>query len=101
VGDEYFMTKGHFHVNRNRGEFYWGLEGEGLLVLMDEERKVEVQEVKKGSVHYIKGHVAHRVINTGSSQLSFGACWPSDAGHDYESIEKKGFSVRVMEKDGK
>src|ERR1700732_3992600 len=30
VGDEYFMTKGHFHAVENRAEFYWGIEGEGL-----------------------------------------------------------------------
>ena len=29
VGNEYFMTKGHFHANIDRAEFYWGLEGEG------------------------------------------------------------------------
>ena len=29
VGDEYFMTKRHFHANMNRGEYYWGVEGEG------------------------------------------------------------------------
>ena len=31
VGDEYYMTKGHFHQKADRGEFYWGIEGEGML----------------------------------------------------------------------
>ena len=31
VGNEYFMTKGHFHRNEDTAEFYWGVEGEGVL----------------------------------------------------------------------
>ena len=31
VGNEYMMTKGHYHANVDRAEFYWGLEGEGML----------------------------------------------------------------------
>ncbi|MCG2462362.1 cupin domain-containing protein [Flavobacteriaceae bacterium F89] len=100
VGDEYFMTKGHFHSNRDRGEFYWGLEGEGQLLLMDEKRRARTEVIKKGSVHYIPGYIAHRVVNTGDTELSFGACWPSDAGHDYASIEEKGFSIRIVQKNG-
>src|SRR6185437_15999218 len=29
VGDEYFMTKGHFHAKRNRGEYYVTAAGSG------------------------------------------------------------------------
>jgi Glucose-6-phosphate isomerase (GPI) len=36
LGDEYFMTKGHFHRTRNRGEFYVTRKGEGALLLMEE-----------------------------------------------------------------
>lgn len=100
VGDEYFMTKGHFHQKRNRAEYYWGISGEGLLLLMDEARFCRVEKVFPGSLHFIAGHIAHRLVNTGSSSLVVGACWPSDAGHDYESIQKDGFSIRVMEKNG-
>jgi len=35
VGNEYFMTKGHFHSQSDRAEFYWGVEGKGMLILMD------------------------------------------------------------------
>ncbi len=101
VGDEYFMTKGHFHKMKDRGEFYWGMKGEGLLVLMDEERNTRAEKVGPGSIHYIPGFTAHRVCNTGKDTLVFGACWPSDAGHDYTTILEKGFSVRVMEIGGK
>ena len=53
-----------------------------------------------GSLHYIPGGVAHRVANTGNSVLSFAACWPSDAGHNYEEIANKGFSARLVEVNG-
>lgn len=95
VGDEYMMTKGHFHANLDRAEFYWGLQGEGLLLLMDAARSCRAERVFPGSLHYIRGGIAHRMVNTGSGIFSFGACWPSDAGHDYETIARKGFSVRV------
>ena len=29
VGNEYFMTKGHFHANIDRAEFYWGVDFDG------------------------------------------------------------------------
>src|SRR6266704_2439964 len=35
VGDEYFMTHGHFHEISNRAEFYATVRGTGYLVLMD------------------------------------------------------------------
>lgn len=100
VGNEYFMTKGHFHSVRNRGEYYWGISGEGLLVLMDEQRKAWVERVSPGSLHYIAGSIAHRLVNTGSEKLIVGACWHADAGHDYATIEQDGFSVRVEERNG-
>ena len=66
VGNEYFMTKGHFHANIDRAEFYWGLEGEGMLILMDQLRRVWAERVFPGSLHYIPGGVAHRMANTGN-----------------------------------
>ena len=48
VGNEYFMTKGHFHANIDRAEFYWGLEGEGMLILMDQSRRVWAERVYTG-----------------------------------------------------
>ncbi|WP_431214940.1 glucose-6-phosphate isomerase family protein [Puia sp. P3] len=101
VGQEYFMTKGHFHAVRNRAEVYICIEGEGMLILMNEDHsRVWAEKMEPGSIHYINGHVAHRTANTGSGVLSFGAVWPSDAGHDYQTISEKGFSKILVEKDG-
>ncbi len=101
VGNEYFMTKGHFHSLGDRAEFYWGVQGKGMLILMDRNRNTWAEEVYSGSLHYIGGEIAHRLANTGDEKLIVGACWPSDAGHDYEEIAANGFSARLLEVDGK
>jgi glucose-6-phosphate isomerase len=95
VGDEYFMTKGHFHANMDTAEFYWGIEGEGVLILMDEQGNIKGERMFPGSLHYISGRTAHRVANVSDETLSFGACWPSNAGHNYDSIAQSGFTVRL------
>jgi len=99
VGDEYFMTRGHFHAKRNRGEYYTTVQGEGMLMLMDENRLARVEIMFPGSLHYIPGYTAHRTINTGDKPFLFWACWPSDAGHDYGTIAAQHFSARVLQRN--
>ena len=101
VGNEYFMTKGHYHKNSDTAEFYWGVEGEGVLIMMDLDRNVWAEKMFPGSLHYIPGNVAHRVANVGVTPLVFDACWPSDAGHNYEEIARNGFAMRLKEVDGR
>ena len=101
VDKEYFMTRGHFHTKSDRAEYYWGIQGQGMLLLMDKNRNTWAERVYPGSLHYIEPHIAHRLANTGDSPLIVGACWPSDAGHNYEEIDQNGFSARLVEKDGK
>jgi glucose-6-phosphate isomerase, archaeal len=101
VNEEYFMTHGHFHKLSNRAEYYWGIKGEGALILMNRDRSCRAELMHSGTLHYIPAHTAHRVANTGSTQLVFSACWPSDAGYDYEEIIKNGFSCRLLNKNGK
>ena len=100
VGDEYFMTHGHFHQQRDRAEIYVTLRGEGALILMSEANRTWVEHMGQGIVNYIPGWTAHRVANIGEVPLVFAGCWPSDAGHDYEAIRSKGFSSRLREIDG-
>lgn len=101
VDNEYYMTRGHFHENIDTAEYYWCVQGEGMLILMDENRKVRAEKMHPGSLHYIPGKVAHRVANVGNEKLVFNACWPSDAGHNYKEIDKNGFSARLLEVKGK
>lgn len=99
VGDEYFMTHGHFHSKPEAGEFYATISGVGLLVLMDSLRQTKVEKMLPGTLHYISAGLAHRVVNIGDQPLRFVACWPSDAGHDYTSIARDGFSLRVLRRN--
>ena len=101
VGDEYFMTRGHYHETLHKSEFYWCISGHGVLICMDLDREIRTETMKPGSLHYIEGKVAHRVANIGKSKLVFNACWPSDAGHDYKTITDLGFRARMIEKGNK
>ena len=90
VGDEFFMTHGHFHAIRDRAEYYATVSGTGALLLMREDGHTWSQTMTPGSVHYIPGCIAHRVANTGAVPLVFLASWPSDAGYDYSRIRATG-----------
>ncbi len=97
VGREFFMTRGHFHHKASRGEFCLTLQGEGSLILMDRERNSRTEKMAPGSIHNIDGAWAHRVANTSSMPLVFLVTWLADCGHDYASIEREGFSTRLIE----
>ena len=101
IGKEYFMTHGHRHSILNRAEFYGTSNGTGCLLLRDEAGRIWCEQMTPGSLHYISGGVAHRVINTGDVPLRFVACWPSDAGHDYDIAGGKGFGACVIEENGR
>ncbi len=100
VGDEYYMTRGHRHRIADRAEFYATIVGNGMLVLRDDAGNARTEDMTPGSLHYISGNVAHRVVNTGTVPLRFVACWPSDAGHDYDVATNGGFGIRVIERNG-
>jgi len=100
VGNEYMMTKGHFHAKPDRNEYYLCITGNGYLLFMREDRECWIEPMKPGSLHFIGANLAHRVINIGSEPLTFLASWPADAGHNYETIQQYGFSVRIIEENG-
>ena len=97
VGGEFFMTKGHFH-EKDVGEVYVALEGEGILLLQDKQGKVVKKKFVAGEVSYVPKGFAHRAINTGKKELKFLTVYPSDSGHDYNTIEKKGFK-EIIKRD--
>lgn len=97
VGDEYFMTKGHFHATRDRAEIYLTLSGQGLLVMALEDGTTETKEMRPGILNYVPGHWAHRSVNTGDEPLVFYAIYIGDAGYDYATIADRGFPVIVVE----
>lgn len=95
VGDEYYMTRGHFHAVRDRSEVYVGLAGEGRLVLATEDGRHRVEPIREGTVNYVPGGWAHRSVNVGDDPLVFFAAYVGDAGHDYGTIEREGFPVLI------
>jgi glucose-6-phosphate isomerase len=96
VGEEYFMTKGHFHEDLSAPEIYMTLQGHGMLLMQTHDGQVEAHEMEPGNVSYIPGDWAHRTINIGEEPLVFFAIWPIEAGHNYESIEESGFLRQVL-----
>ena len=96
VGDEYFMTKGHYHSVRATGEVYLGTAGQGYLLLMTEEGGHSATPIGPGTVAYVPPYWAHRTVNTGSEPFVFFAVYPGQAGHDYGTIEQSGFAQRVL-----
>ncbi|MEM2455004.1 MAG: glucose-6-phosphate isomerase family protein [Candidatus Bathyarchaeia archaeon] len=101
IGDEYYFTKGHFHKNSLASEVYIGISGEGLILMQDKEGAFTVGEIEPGTIVYIPPGFAHRSVNTGKTEFVFIAVYPSDAGHDYETIMKTGFAKVVIERGGK
>ncbi len=101
VGDEYFMTKGHFHSVLETGEVYYCLKGEGYMVMETPEGEWAVEPLHPGKVLYVLPRWAHRSVNTSSNEdlVTFFA-YPGNAGHDYGTIETQGFRKLVVEQDG-
>jgi len=101
VGEEFHMTKGHFHAKRKHGEVYLGLAGEGYLVLQTRDGVVRDLPMQPGTVGYVPPMWAHRTVNIGDEPLIFFAAWPGDAGHDYGAIERMGFAKLLVDRNGK
>ena len=101
VGDEYFMTKGHFHAVRDTAEVYYLLQGQGMMVMETPEGDWAVEELQPGRVLYVPPGWAHRSVNTGGEEdlITF-FVYPGHAGHDYGAIESQGFRKLVIERDG-
>lgn len=102
VGDEYFMTKGHFHTVLDTAEVYYCLSGHGFMLMENPEGDWEAQELTPGKAVYVPGRYAHRSVNVSSSEplVTFFA-FPGHAGHDYGTIESQGFRKLVVEREGK
>lgn len=101
VGQEYYMTKGHFHEWRDAAEVYICLDGQGKMLLEDEQSKdVRLLSFDCDEVVYVPGHVAHRTINYGSTPLKYMGIYPAKAGHDYGRIANENFQkILVQEHD--
>lgn len=101
VGNEYYMTKGHFHTILETAEVYFCLSGEGRMVMENPEGDWDVQEFSPGKAVYVPPRYAHRSVNVGTEPLVTFFVFRADAGHDYGTIETKGYRKLVVEENGK
>ena len=102
VGIEYFMTKGHFHSILDTAEFYYCIKGHGYMMMENPEGDWAAEELLPDIVLYVPGRWAHRSINIkGDEDLVTIFVYPANAGHDYATIETKGFRKLIIEESGK
>lgn len=101
VGEEYFMTKGHFHQVLETAEVYHCLYGQGMMVMETPEGEARLEELVPGRVLYVPPRWAHRSVNTGQGDLATLFIYPGDAGHDYGSIASQGFRKLVVQRGGR
>ena len=101
VGDECFMTKGHYHTRLNTGETYLALRGRGFMMMKTTDGQCRYEEFQPGRMVYVPPYWGHRSINTGDEPLISFCVYPGDAGHNYGDIEREGFPKRVFLRGGK
>lgn len=101
VGEEFFMTKGHFHTVLDTSEIYSVLQGEGKMVMETPEGEWAVEHLTPGRICYVPPRWAHRSVNTNLNQdlITFFA-YPGNAGHDYGTIENQGFRKLILHQNG-
>ncbi len=100
VDGECAMTHGHFHIDPNCDEYYYGLAGEGFLLFWDGGDDFYAEKVFAGSLHYISGKYAHRIINSGDVVLAVAACSLPATKQDHGIIEEKPFPYRCFKRGG-
>ncbi|PWB56607.1 MAG: glucose-6-phosphate isomerase [Anaerolineales bacterium] len=101
VGNEFNMTKGHFHSVLDTAEMYYCLRGEGYMVMETPEGDTSVVRLVPGEVLYVPPRWAHRSVCTSrQDDLVMFFAYPGNAGHDYGTIERQGFRKLVVDGPG-
>jgi len=100
VGDEFFMTKGHYHSIVGTAEVYLCLRGEGYMLMKTSEGRCKSEPMSRGKMVYVPPCWAHRSINTGREPLVSFCVYPAEAGHNYGDIAQEGFPRRIFERNG-
>jgi glucose-6-phosphate isomerase len=100
VGKEYFMTKGHFHSILETAELYFCFSGHSYMLMETSEGDCQAEELLANTAVYVPGGWAHRSVNVGSTDLVMLFIYPAHAGHDYATIETRGFRKLIIEDKG-
>jgi len=68
--------------------------------LQNPEEGWSAQKLTPGKTVYVPPRHTHRSINVGDTPLITFFCFRGDAGHDYGTIETKGYRKLLVERDG-
>lgn len=101
VGDECWMTKGHYHTVSGTAETYLCIRGQGYMMMKTADGQCVAAPMYRNRMVYVPPHWAHRSINTGTEPLISFCVYPGDAGHNYGDIATEGFAKRVFRRGGK
>ena len=101
VGEECFMTKGHYHEVPETAELYLCIRGEGYMLMKLSSGECVAEPMRPNALVYVPPFWAHRSINSGQVPLISLCVYPGEAGHNYGDIEQEGFPKRVFIRDGK
>lgn len=96
VGGEFYMTKGHFHTHLMTAEVYYTLSGKGYMLLENTEGDWRALPLSPGQAVYVPRGYAHRTINSGDEPLVVFYAFDADAGHDYGTIETRGYRHLIL-----
>ncbi|UCF36134.1 MAG: cupin domain-containing protein, partial [Acidobacteriota bacterium] len=100
VGEECFMTKGHYHTVLETAEIYLCLKGRGLMMMKLPDGSCRWEDFTPGRLVYVPPYWAHRSINTDTEPLTSLCIYPGEAGHNYGDIRTEGFPKRVFRRNG-
>lgn len=100
VGDECFMTKGHYHTIAETAEVYLCLRGQGYMLMKTTDGQCRAEYMERGRVVYVPPYWAHRSVNVGEEPFISFYVYPADAGHNYGDIEDEGFPRRIYKRGG-
>ncbi|MEW6048972.1 MAG: glucose-6-phosphate isomerase family protein, partial [Bacillota bacterium] len=76
--------------------------GRGFLIMQSEQGEARAVPMEAGSVAYVPPGWGHRTVNADLAEpfvLFF--AFPADAGHDYDTVARTGFSLIVVHRNGK
>lgn len=97
VGEEFWMTKGHYHTILGTAEIYFCLRGEGYMLMKTTDGRVAAERMTRGQMVYVPPYWAHRSVNTSAIDPLISFCvYPAEAGHNYGDIITQGFPQRVF-----
>lgn len=100
VNDEYFCTRGHAHANPHTEEYILCMDGDGLLMLLDDEGNCWAEELEEGSLHHIPEGLSRRVINLGDRPVYLSFCRPANAPDLKGEMKGTEFPCRIYDGNG-